>query len=1142
MTVLQDSLEGFTPPVPFTFEETGGAPSGSAVHAVIDPEGGVIYVEEANALRPRLHEHLRGDREASALRDQVAQSLDDSGQVASAEAIAAWLGRCTVRWQVTDDPHVLKAQLVANLQPRFNRTPEDPRTGVWWVNQERFFDEERAAGIVFAGSGTPLTHHLNVGRMQSGDVVLHYRHGQLVAIGEVVSDPVEASRPYGPVEKRDLGWLTRVEYFDLDDPLPLEGLPYRAGTEGPFAAGGKVKQGYMFPLDLAHADRLRAVIGSGWPAGSPWDPGDRRYWLFQANPEQWSLVKHLPGMPPGSDDDWVVTRYRQKMRPGDGVVLWQSGEQAGVYALARLTATPRLAPKQDFRPDSAAEEEYLVDLRIYQHVLPPLTRADVRAHPVLSNLDVIRRPFGGTNLPVTREQWRSALSAVPLETRSVPRGRWDGLTHWAARLAAMLDLDRLERDYKLEIRDHVVAACNAVRHNAPDWPALLRRAFASPNNLTSHWQHGKLLDWVEEHRGEGRQALLALWDDGLELAEAVDRFCAFLPVEVPGPGTRANLASFLAAARGLEQHPTYQTKTLQTAYRLAGWPHETGIGPGQLYTEGLAFLDEFAEACRGRGIGLRDRLDAQGLLWQTLSGEPPETWTPQEVDAYQRFLRGEADEPAGPVVVNELAELVERFRADVGYPPEGRVERERERDELAAALAPHALDDPDVPVLRRLAGRAYGSPGPQRGFNALLQSEEGLPSVVETLRYLLYGRGEVEQRLNECIQGERKLPKVGEAILVKALAVVFPQRWIPCYVTRGKIGKFQILELLGEDPPIGMSAAETAARSNDRIRELLNPLFPHDPWGAQEFTWWLLHRERVPEKSLNVLAEDLYVSEEFLGRTLRLLEDKGQVVFYGPPGTGKTYVARELAEHIALGGGTVEKVQFHPSYAYEDFVEGYRPRLVGGQVTYELVDGPLRRIATTAQERPDVTHVLLIDELNRANVSKVLGELLYLLEYRDEEIRLQYSDVPFSLPANLWIIATMNTADRSIALVDGALRRRFHFVSFFPDTAPIDSLLRRWLGHHHPELMWVADLVDRANESLADRNVAVGPSHFLRPNLDEEAVRLAWEHSVLPTIEEHFFADPEQLDRFAFDRLRAGLAGNRREVAGEGAPAEDAPA
>ncbi len=188
-----------------------------------------------------------------------------------------------------------------------------------------------------------------------------------------------------------------------------------------------------------------------------------------------------------------------------------------------------------------------------------------------------------------------------------------------------------------------------------------------------------------------------------------------------------------------------------------------------------------------------------------------------------------------------------------------------------------------------------------------------------------------------------------------------------------------------------------------------------------------------------------------------------------------------------------------------------------------MADGPLKRIAATAQERRDVTHVLLIDELNRANVAKVLGELLFLLEYRDEEIRLQYSDAPFALPDNLKIIATMNTADRSIAQVDTALRRRFHFVPFFPDTTPIDTLLRRWLDDRHPELGWVAEVVDPANALLDERHAAIGPSHFLKPRLTEELVRLAWESSVLPFLEEHFFADPDLLRQFDLDRLRRAV-------------------
>jgi 5-methylcytosine-specific restriction protein B len=151
-----------------------------------------------------------------------------------------------------------------------------------------------------------------------------------------------------------------------------------------------------------------------------------------------------------------------------------------------------------------------------------------------------------------------------------------------------------------------------------------------------------------------------------------------------------------------------------------------------------------------------------------------------------------------------------------------------------------------------------------------------------------------------------------------------------------------------------------------------------------------------------------------------------QVIFYGPPGTGKTYIGKAIAQYLATKENT-EIIQFHPSFSYEDFFEGFRPtEKSDGSVSLEKVDGPLKRIAASARSNPDKQYVLIIDEINRGNLAKVFGELYFLLEYRDEEISLMYSKAEkFSLPTNLIFIGTMNTADRSIALVDRAIRRRF---------------------------------------------------------------------------------------------------------------------
>ena len=274
------------------------------------------------------------------------------------------------------------------------------------------------------------------------------------------------------------------------------------------------------------------------------------------------------------------------------------------------------------------------------------------------------------------------------------------------------------------------------------------------------------------------------------------------------------------------------------------------------------------------------------------------------------------------------------------------------------------------------------------------------------------------------------------------------------------------------------------------------------------------------------LAGDLLYDEADLRMIALLLDDKRQVIFQGPPGTGKTYAARELARFLAESDERVTLVQFHPSYAYEDFVQGYRPTLTDeGQAGFALRDGPLVTAARKARDEPDSPHFLIIDEINRGNLAKVFGELYFLLEYRDEAMTLQYAkdrDERFSLPENLYIVGTMNTADRSIALVDLALRRRFHFVEFHPDKPPVTGLLKRWLKRNTGDMEWVVDLVKRANAKLDDRQAAIGPTYFMRKGLSEEQVRLIWKHNVLPYVEEHLYGETERLAEFDLEKLRRG--------------------
>ncbi|MYF89966.1 MAG: hypothetical protein F4186_11890 [Boseongicola sp. SB0676_bin_33] len=147
-------------------------------------------------------------------------------------------------------------------------------------------------------------------------------------------------------------------------------------------------------------------------------------------------------------------------------------------------------------------------------------------------------------------------------------------------------------------------------------------------------------------------------------------------------------------------------------------------------------------------------------------------------------------------------------------------------------------------------------------------------------------------------------------------------------------------------------------------------------------------------------------------------------------------------------------------------------------------------------------------------------------------------EAPFTMPDNLRIIGTMNTADRSIALVDLALRRRFAFVGFSMAEEPIKGLLRRWLeAKQLTHMGWVADVLERANTALDDRHAAIGPSYFMHEELDHAAVERIWKHNVLPYVEEHLFGEHDRLAEFALDKLRrADDAGDQEQNEDGGAP------
>ena len=263
------------------------------------------------------------------------------------------------------------------------------------------------------------------------------------------------------------------------------------------------------------------------------------------------------------------------------------------------------------------------------------------------------------------------------------------------------------------------------------------------------------------------------------------------------------------------------------------------------------------------------------------------------------------------------------------------------------------------------------------------------------------------------------------------------------------------------------------------------------------------------------------LSDATLISWIEACNEKGQAILYGPPGTGKTFLAEHLARHLVRDGdGFADLVQFHPAYAYEDFMQGIRPQAgPNGALEYSVVPGRFLDFCQKAEGKGIC--VLIIDEINRANLARVFGELMYLLEYREKEIPLSVDGKLFKIPKNVRIIGTMNTADRSIALVDHALRRRFAFIKLQPDYEILKRYhIRENTGFPVENLIQVLEDLNRA---IKDPNYEIGISYFLKPDLMNHLESI-WKMEIEPYIEEYFFDNAKTVQQFRWERVKPALA------------------
>ena len=267
--------------------------------------------------------------------------------------------------------------------------------------------------------------------------------------------------------------------------------------------------------------------------------------------------------------------------------------------------------------------------------------------------------------------------------------------------------------------------------------------------------------------------------------------------------------------------------------------------------------------------------------------------------------------------------------------------------------------------------------------------------------------------------------------------------------------------------------------------------------------------------------DEVYLDEEKYYILKNLLLYKKNIILQGPPGVGKTFAAKRLAYSI-IGENNKDRVmtiQFHQNYSYEDFMMGFRPNECG----FELKKGPFYNLCKKAEQDPNNDYFFIIDEINRGNLSKIFGELFMLMENdkRGTEIKLLYSDEMFSIPKNLYIIGMMNTADRSLAIIDYALRRRFAFFEFEP--AFESDGFKKYLEEKNSDKLYkLIETVKKLNTNIRNdeslgKDFCIGHSFFcFDDDIDDYLLKSVVDYEIIPLLNEYWYDEIDKVEEWIY--------------------------
>lgn len=678
--------------------------------------------------------------------------------------------------------------------------------------------------------------------------------------------------------------------------------------------------------------------------------------------------------------------------------------------------------------------------------------------------------------------------------QTAPKHDMSGFAYWAARMAESVDLDEDEHDYKRETAALLRQARDLALAGDSQWQTTLHSALKSTNTLS--WQ---FIDDVHKATLADPDGMLAalnvVWQQ--PTVSVLDAFQEALRTVLGSvtPGNATGLGAWLLMSVNLEENAPYSPTRSEKWYKLTGFK-----GPGSAssatsrYSRMLEFLDELQGAL-GRESGNEfSRLEVQGAAWATTEHAVPSDWSREDQEALRAWrstaqvaqrawLLRPTNLSTRDWVANNYISLPATNLGDVAA---------GSKEKLVKEAVDVGYQHEDYSQRQSLTAEYYA-------FLTLMKSGDLVTAQSDTTVHVGVIEsepdyaGEPNDRLHRCVDWQAEVPVADLAATVLGL-----------------------LDLQGNVVDVTQGLEE--------LRALLDVVPP--PPNPADLRFPTISKDFAAGLNMDVAP---------IQEIVDLLGSRRQVVFYGPPGTGKTYLAMKLARYLVgpEDRSRVQLVQFHPSYAYEDFFEGFRPtETKQGEATFELAPGPLRRIAKDAKANPDKPYILVIDELNRANLAKVFGELYFLLEYRKESIQLQYNPTEaFQLPPNLFFIGTMNTADRSIALLDAAMRRRFSFVELHPDEPPVRDVLSRFLSAKGADTER-ARLLATLNAAIEeqDRDLRIGPSYLMREEAATEGgLNRIWKYDLMPLLEEHYYGrlTRQQIhDKFGLDAIRKTARGD----------------